>query len=90
MNQDEMLLRQVAASGTYTTTQNNEPHILIGKDRVINVPMSLRRLGVMNDHNIETVTFDCPRYWDGVDMSNMRVYIDYTRSDKVIGSYKLW
>ena len=65
----------------------DEPHIVIGKDRFITVPDQLKRLAVQFDHDVETVTFDCPRYWDEHDMSQMKVYINYVRSDRVIGSY---
>lgn len=58
-----------------------EGHISIGGDRVIRIPDSLKRLGVQFDHNIETVTFDCPRYWDEHDMSTMAVYINYMLSN---------
>ena len=54
-----------------------EGHIVVGGDRFITVPDSLKRLGVQYDHNIETITFDCPRYWDKCDMSKMAVYINY-------------
>lgn len=63
-----------------------EPHIVIGEDRRIVVPPSLRRLAVQHDHNIETVTFDCPRYWDNHDMSKMQVYINYILPDGETGS----
>lgn len=68
-----------------TTT---EGHIIIGNDRYITVPDELKRLAVQYDHNIETVTFDCPRYWDGIDMSGMHVYINYLRSDRETGAYQ--
>ena len=64
-----------------------EPHIVINSDRTITVPNSLKRIAVQYDHNIETVTFDCPRYWDELDMSTMRVYINYRRPDGELGSY---
>lgn len=67
---------------------SEEPHIVIGADRYITVPDELKRLAVQYDHNIETVTFDCPRYWDEHDMSQMNVYINYELSDKTIGVYK--
>lgn len=60
-----------------TDIKNNEPHIVIDENRVITVPDSLKRLAVQFDHNIETVTFDCPRYWDGQDLSQMVLYINY-------------
>ena len=53
-----------------------EPHIVIGIDRKISVPDSLKRIAVQYDHNMRTVTFDCPRYYDGRDMSKMIVYIN--------------
>lgn len=65
-----------------------EPHIVIGADRYITVPDELKRLAVQYDHNIETVTFDCPRYWDDHDMSEMGVYINYMLSDETVGIYK--
>lgn len=62
-----------------------ESHIVIDDARVIYVPEELRKIAVQYDHNVETVTFDCPRYWDGLDMSEMRIYINYKRSDGTVG-----
>lgn len=61
---------------SYSAEPETEGHIVIDKDRIITVPESLKRIAVQYDHNIETVTFDCPRYWDGIDMSTMVVYIN--------------
>ena len=52
----------------YSSNAGEEPHIVIGNDRFITVPESLKRIAVQYDHNVETVTFDCPRYWDDLDM----------------------
>lgn len=82
MSQAEALLNQAARNGMYTASPATEPHIVIGQDRVITVPAELKRLAVQYDHNIETVTFDCPRYWDGVDMSVMNIYINLERRDR--------
>ena len=60
-------------------------HIIIGNDRVITVPEELKKIAVQYDHNVETVTFDCPRYWNGLDMSKMKVYINYLRADSAKG-----
>lgn len=64
-----------------------EPHILISNDRVVTVPKELQRIAVQYDHDVETVTFDCPRYWDGLDMSELRIYVNYMRRDRVVGCY---
>jgi hypothetical protein len=61
--------------------------IIIGSDRYITVPDCLKRIAVQFDHNTETVTFECPRYWDGRDLSVMKVYINYMRADGKLGSY---
>jgi hypothetical protein len=87
MSQAEALLNRAAMTGMYTSTPETEPHIVIGPDRNITVPNELKRLAVQFDHNIETVVFDCPRYWDDADMSEMSVYINYKRNDKYIGSF---
>ena len=64
-----------------------EPHIIIRADRTITVPDELKRLAVEHDHNIETVTFDCPRYWDNHDMSKMKIYINYLAPEDEPGFY---
>lgn len=74
----------------YSANPDTEPHIIINDDRYIIVPDSLKRLGVKNDKNIETVTWDCPRYWDEHDMSKMVIYIIYKCSDNYTGKYKAY
>lgn len=83
MSQAEDLLNSIIESDltSYTARPEVEEHIVVGENRFIVVPESLKRIAVQFDHNIETVTFDCPRYWDEHDMSQMDVYINYIRSD---------
>jgi len=64
-----------------------EGHVVVGGDRFITVPENLKRLGVQYDHNMETVTFDCPRYWDDRDMSKMAVYVNYRLSNGYMDRY---
>lgn len=71
----------------YAGMGETEAHIVIGNDRIISVPASLKRIAVQYDHDVETVTFDCPRYWDGLDMSKMVVYINYMLSDGYTDAY---
>ena len=59
----------------------DEPHIVINADRTIYVPDELKKIAVQFDHAIETVTFDCPRYWDGHDLAKMDIYINCMRPD---------
>lgn len=87
MSQAENLLNSLNTS-LYLANESEEPHIIIDDDRFITVPDQLKRLAVQYDHDIETVTFDCPRYWDGIDMSKMTVYINYLRSDSYHAMYK--
>lgn len=82
MSQAEDLLNSIDET-------TSEGHIVISNDRYVTVPDKLKRLAVQYDHNIETVTFDCPRYWDGIDMSGMNVYINYLRSDRETGIYQV-
>lgn len=42
-------------------------HIIINNDRTVTVPDSIKKIGVQYDHNVNTLTFDCPRYSDEVD-----------------------
>jgi hypothetical protein len=88
MSQTENLLNS-SNTPLGLTNESEEPHIVIGDDRVITVPDQLKRLAVQYDHDIETVTFDCPRYWGKHDMSQMSVYINYLRSDTYRAAYKV-
>lgn len=69
------------------TANPEERHIIVDETRKITVPDELKRIAVQYDHNIETVTFDCIRYWDGHDMSTMHVYINYLLANKALGCY---
>lgn len=64
-----------------------EEPIIIGYDRKITVPDSLKRIAVQNDHNIESVTFKCPSTWDGNDLSGMQFYINYVLPNGTLGCY---
>lgn len=90
MSQAEQLLNQLSEDGISLRLANpeTEPHIVIGEDRFISVPQELQRIAVQYDHDVETVTFDCPRYWDDLDMSQLSIYINYMRKDRYVGCYK--
>ena len=83
MSQAEALLESLSTGNS----GDLEPHIIIDKKRKVSVPDELKRIAVQHDHNIETATFDCPRYWDGNDMSQSRICINYKRPDGILGSY---
>lgn len=89
MSQAEELLNSISEEDINDTEiQNGEEHIVIGDDRFISVPEPLQRIAVQYDHKIETVTFDCPRYWDEHDLTNkMYIYINYLRPDGGKGVY---
>ena len=52
-------------------------HIVINQDRTVAVPSLLKKSIVQHDHNIERLTFDCPRYWYGKDISTLNIYVNY-------------
>ena len=87
MSQADNLLNDMTAR-TMTVRGEEEPHIIINPDRTIVVPEELLNIAVQYDHNIETVTIDCPRYWDDNDLSVMDLTILYTRPDGEPGEYE--
>lgn len=89
MSQADELLNSLTDDqiALYSANSDTEPHIIIGDDRYITVPDELKRIAVQFDHNVETVTFDCPRYWDNLDMSEMIVYINYLLPNGIRGAY---
>lgn len=92
MSRAEELLNTLAGDDSSPVLRlanpETEPHVVVGDDRFITVPKELQRIAVQFDHDVETVTFDCPRYWDGLDMSQLFVYINYMRKDRITGCYK--
>ena len=90
MSQADELLNTLSTGAPSLKLSNpeTEPHIVVGDDRFISVPSELQRIAVQYDHDVETVTFDCPRYWDDLDMSDLSIYINYMRKDRVVGVYK--
>lgn len=90
MSQAEELLNSLDSANDVmllSADASTEPHIVIGSDRIIKVPDQLKRIAVQYDHNVETVIFDCPRYWDEHDMSEWTIYINYRRPDNKVGTY---
>lgn len=89
MSKAEDLLNSLTEEeeGAVDAVLSNEPHIVIGLDRFITVPDQIKKIGVQYDHDIETITFDCPRFWDGNDLSTMKIYINYMREDGHVGMY---
>lgn len=73
---------QIAA---YSNGSAEKEHIVIQANRQPKVPESLKHIAVQHDNNVTTVTFDCPRYWDELDMSKMVIHINYMREDGVMG-----
>ena len=63
MTEAEKLLLAAEEEEEYT-----EPHIGIDKDKNIFFPDELKKIAVQREHDMKTVTFDCPRYWDGRDL----------------------
>lgn len=76
MSKAEELLNSLVEAYEAESNPSSDAHIVIGADRFILVPEELKRIAVQYDHNMRTVTFDCPRYYDGRDMSKMTVYIN--------------
>lgn len=67
--------------------KNGEPHIVINASREVIVPEELRNIAVKMDKDIETVTFDCVRYWDDNDLSTFAIYLNYVLPDGESGTY---
>lgn len=88
MSQAEELLDSLPEDNYMAGSGDEERHIVIGRDRIIAVPEELKKIAVQYDHDIETVTFDCPRYWDGHDLSGNTfvAYINYMREDGAVGT----
>lgn len=78
MGQAEELLNSLASGDSYSVSGE---YVVIGEDRFMVVPENFKKLGVQFDHDVNTISFICPRYSDGRDMSTMSVWVNYMRAD---------
>lgn len=67
----------------------DEPRFIIdANERTISIPDSFTFLGVLNDHNAETVYFEIDRYYDQTDLSKKTCIVQYeSRANKHGGFY---
>lgn len=73
---------------TTLPNDDNEEIIVIDSGlRHIKLPESLKTIGVTGDQNCETVFFQIPRYFDGIDLSNHKCLIRYINAGKEYGEY---
>lgn len=68
---------------------SDEPRFIIdANERTISIPDSFTFLGVLNDHNAETVYFEIDRYYDQTDLSKKTCIVQYeSRANKHGGFY---
>lgn len=67
----------------------DEPRFIIdANERTISIPDGFTFLGVLNDHNAETVYFEIDRYYDQTDLSKKTCIVQYeSRANKHGGFY---
>ena len=90
MSLAENLLNSLSEENEISTmiaNVNEEEHIIVNGNRTIIVPNSLKTIATTGERNVETVTFDCVRYWDGHDLSTFSIYLNYTLPNGVDGTY---
>lgn len=80
-------LDETAYSSVSVSNVVEEEHIIIDNARIMIVPSSLKTIAVTGDKDIETVTFDCVRYWDEHDFATFALYINYTLPNGNTGTY---
>ena len=89
MSRVDTLLDNIDENGETVALTDSEPHIVVGSNRFILVPQELKRIGVQHDHNVETVTFDCIRYWDEHDLSTMVIHINFRAANGYVDEYQV-
>lgn len=84
---EEMLANVSLDNETTAYNTDDDEHIVVSESRDIIVPNSLKVIAVTGDKDVETVTFDCVRYWDGNDLSTFAIYLNYILPDGTTGTY---
>lgn len=84
---EEMLSTMSVSDNSASYLAGEEAHIVINDSRLAIVPNELKTIAVTGDKDIETITFDCVRYWDGYDLSTFAIYLNYVLPDMTTGTY---
>lgn len=84
---EEMLSTMSVSDNSASYLAEEEAHIVINDSRLAIVPNELKTIAVTGDKDIETITFDCVRYWDGYDLSTFAIYLNYVLPDDTTGTY---
>ena len=84
---EQMLATMPLSEESSTLLADEEGHIVINESRQAIVPNELKTIAVTGDKDIETITFDCVRYWDGYDLSTFAIYLNYVLPDMTTGTY---
>lgn len=57
-------------------------HVVINSDKTMEIPEWLKDWLVQFDHKTTTITFDCPRYWRGIDLLEYVIYVSVIKKGK--------
>lgn len=66
----------------FNQTPDEDKFIINADTREISVPSSFSNIGVIYDHNAETIFFKIPRYFDNVDLNDQTCIIQYINAGK--------
>lgn len=87
MSLAEEMLASISVDDGIQTYSAEEEHIVVNDMRQIIVPNSLKTIAVTKDKDVQSITFDCVRYWDGNDLSTFAIYLNYVLPDLTAGTY---
>ena len=84
------LLNNSYSAVTLIAQDNDEPTLTIDSNlRKITVPQQLYNIGVAGDHLCEEIFFECPRYFDGNDLSEHDCVVRYINAGKEYGEFNV-
>ena len=84
---EQMLASMSVDDVTEKHSQKEEEHVVVNESRQIVVPNSLKTIAVTKDEDVQTITFDCVRFWDGNDLSTFAIYLNYVLPDGTPATY---
>lgn len=73
-------------TSTYSTPGEGV-YVEVNEKRVVTVPDELKTIGVQYDNKVNRLPFRIPRHWDGQDLFDMSIYINYKLPDGTTASH---
>ena len=86
---DEILGNMQEDTEDEPTTTINKICAVNSEARTIDIPLSIQTVGVASDEDVRRINFECPQVYEGVDLGEFNIYINYVNANNEANIYEV-